>query len=326
MDETGVHGGAYPRRPQVKESVVFLKKLVNYQQESAGYRGLTSPPDGPNVNQRTQKPARPQINSPVKQGAYVLRRPKASTNNNLEAIKLACEHNSKISAQAGEHEKAETWKLLGQAVDGRIDVAGGGRWRPKSSVAMSSNIVRLVLKYYEKAGDVQMLSTIVCVLRQEKMVDTAGGPPLLPEDTRGQYDCYLRRYADLLYSWGLLSLRAQLNKRLRFVFESREVFGVPSMSKERGGIAIFTECPHCHQPTTTNYCHSCSNYAFRCILCDTAVRGLFTVCGVCGHGGHINHLHDWFETQKECPTGCGCHCTLWVPQPEQQGIGDRSLV
>lgn len=289
--------------------MVFLKKLVNYQQESAGFRGLMSPPDDPNMQQRTARPTRSQVPSgPIKQGAYVLRRSKATNDCNLEAIKLVCEHNAKVSADAGEHEKAETWKLLAQVVTGRIHMTSAGKWRPKRSVALGSGLVRLLLEYYEKVGDVQMLSTIVCVLRQEKRVDEADSTSLLPEETQGQYDCYLRRYADLLYSWGLLSLRAQINKRLRFVFESRDVFGVPSMSNEGGGITIFTECPHCHQRSTTNYCNSCSNYAFRCVICDTAVRGLFTVCIMCGHGGHIAHLHDWFQTRKECPAGCGCRC------------------
>jgi hypothetical protein len=28
----------------------------------------------------------------------------------------------------------------------------------------------------------------------------------------------------------------------------------------------------------------------------------------CGHGGHAEHLHDWFEYESACPTGCGCWC------------------
>lgn len=310
-------------RPHMKESMVFLKKLVNYQQESgtalagsSGYRGLMSPPDGP-TRSRSMRTTRPQMpSSPTKkQGAYVLRRSKPTNENNLESIKLTCEYNARASTEIGEHEKAETWKLLAQVVAGRLQVAGGGRWKPKASMAVGGNLVRLVLQYYETMGDVQMLATIVCVLRQEK-TDSKEDILLLSDETDVKCDGYLRRYSDLLYSWRLLSLRAQINKRLRYTYESREAFGVSFRGTQEGGITVFSECPHCHQPTTTNYCNNCSDYAFRCSICDTAVRGLFTICNECGHGGHISHMHSWFQTQKMCPTGCGCRCVLSVQQSE----------
>ena len=279
VDETGVHGGEYSVRPQMKESVVFLRKLVNYQQESggiagsSGYRGLISPLDGP-VQPRTPRALRPQTSSSqMKQGAYVLKRAEVSNIRNLEAVRAVCDHNAEVSEKVGQHGKAETWKLLSRIVVGRMHMSGSVQWRPKSSLAMGSNLVKLILKYYETMGDVQMLATIVCVLRQENSDKPESS--LLPNEIK--YDGYLRRYSDLLYSWGLLSLRAQLNKRLRYTYESREVFGVPSNGSQIAeAISLFSECPHCHQPTTTNYCNNCSDYAFRCTICDTAVRGLFT--------------------------------------------------
>jgi hypothetical protein len=40
------------------------------------------------------------------------------------------------------------------------------------------------------------------------------------------------------------------------------------------------------------------------------VRGLFTLCEICGHGGHVIHLTEWFARSSDCPTGCGCKCTV----------------
>ena len=47
-EERGVHGGEYPVRPNMQESMVFLKKLFTHHQDSARPgRGALSPPDGP---------------------------------------------------------------------------------------------------------------------------------------------------------------------------------------------------------------------------------------------------------------------------------------
>lgn len=268
--------------------------------------------------QARTRTARPIIShSPTKkQGAYVLRRTKPTNSGSLEAIKSACEYNAMSSREMGEPEKAETWKLLAQVVTGRLNAATGGRWKPRASMAVGCNLVSLILQYYETKGDVQMLATIVCVFRQEKK-DSEEDMLLLSGKSDIKYDSYLRRYSDLLYRWGLLFLRAQINKRLVYSYESREVFGVVSTKGHQvGGITIFSECPHCHQKNTTNYCHNCSDYAFRCTICDMAVRGLFTICNECGHGGHVGHLHEWFKTHKVCPTGCGCRCVLGVLQTD----------
>jgi hypothetical protein len=46
-DEPGVHGGEYSVRPNMQESMVFLRKLFTHQQGGAEQRGLFSPPDSP---------------------------------------------------------------------------------------------------------------------------------------------------------------------------------------------------------------------------------------------------------------------------------------
>lgn len=48
LDEPGVHGGEYSVRPNMEESMTFLKKLFTHQQEGgAGFPNLMSPPDSP---------------------------------------------------------------------------------------------------------------------------------------------------------------------------------------------------------------------------------------------------------------------------------------
>lgn len=48
-DERGVHGGEYSVRPNMQESMVFLRKLFTHQHEGTGnFPGNQfSPPDGP---------------------------------------------------------------------------------------------------------------------------------------------------------------------------------------------------------------------------------------------------------------------------------------
>ena len=49
-DERGVHGGEYSVRPNMQESMVFLRKLFSHQKPegtNASYSNLMSPPDSP---------------------------------------------------------------------------------------------------------------------------------------------------------------------------------------------------------------------------------------------------------------------------------------
>jgi len=38
------------------------------------------------------------------------------------------------------------------------------------------------------------------------------------------------------------------------------------------------------------------------------VRGIYIWCQGCAHGGHINHMREWFNNNRQCPTGCGHLC------------------
>ena len=52
-----------------------------------------------------------------------------------------------------------------------------------------------------------------------------------------------------------------------------------------------------------------------CGVCELPVRGSYVWCQGCGHGGHLAHMRSWFETEVECPTGCGHRCQVRLLAP-----------
>ena len=286
---------------------------------------------------------------------YTLRVPKLhpddSTKRSLDEIERICLHNASVCADLGDHEKEAVWNLLAQTVDRQLDVAGSqsfNGWGGNGGGALGVELVGNLLKYYEARGDCQMLATMTCVLsggrrsslrQQSQLIYDDDRPYLLPLNQDEKYDMYIRRYADLLYSWGLLSLRAELNKHLIRIpatnnnnpithpVSGRHMGSVEENSDLEGrrpGIAVVFQCPKCGEDTefNTNVCRNCRDFAFRCSICDNAVQGLFTVCDFCGHGGHVDHMTSWFAKHLECPTGCGCTCMF---SPLMAGASDVAV-
>lgn len=197
--------------------------------------------------------------------------------------------NAMACGSDGQCEKRDSWLLLAKIVRDRVTQkyhehdGWGGRSGGSLGVGLANNILR----YYESVGDVQMLATIVCVLRfgQRSLVDGKKQIlSLLPSEFDIKYDTYLRRYADLLYGWGLLTTRAEVIKHL-VNFEAETVYpGTESGQEEdlerEPGVALSFQCSRCSSSSEfgTNFCRKCQDYAFRCSICDNAVRGLLTVC------------------------------------------------
>jgi Zinc-ribbon, C4HC2 type len=260
-----------------------------------------------------------------KHGAYTVRVEDAgsdlSKDDHLVQIKLVCLHNAVVCIEIGDTEKSQVWALLAQVVDSRMAECGSAfdGWGGPGGGALGENLVGNLLQYFESLGDVQMLATMVCVLsggqRKLQIVDKSRWY-LLPRGQEEKYDTYIRRYADLLYGWGLLTIRAELNKHMIRVlpyFQRVEPGSVENIDDGRSpGIAVVFTCSQCENETDfgTNYCRSCQDYAFRCVVCENAVRGLFTVCDCCGHGGHVVHIQAWFASHDQCPSGCGCSCSF----------------
>lgn len=57
----------------------------------------------------------------------------------------------------------------------------------------------------------------------------------------------------------------------------------------------------CIQKYVLNY----FNEIFDALFC---ISNRLLVKTECGHGGHAEHVKEWFETNRDCPTGCGCRC------------------
>lgn len=205
-------------------------------------------------------------------------------------IEKLCLHNAEVCKLLGEHQKKETWNIIAKIVRSRIQNLGQGfdGWGSHGGGALGVGLVTNLLRYYEALGDVQMLSTIVCVLRDRCQTLQYGkrrGWFLLPPNQEAKYDNYIRRYAELMYGWGLLTMRAELNKHLirsipQIESGTAEASDVSDENQSSAGIAFVIQCPRCGSNSEfgTNVCRSCQDYAFRCALCDQAVRGLFTVC------------------------------------------------
>jgi hypothetical protein len=261
-------------------------------------------------------------------GVYTIRKIPATTevSRELHRIKQICLHNADVCKSLDEQEKREVWGLLAQLVDMRLNEnrASFDGWGGFGGAAFGLSLIENLLRYYESLGDVQMLSTIVCVLRDNRRHQQLDQPRLLlvPSDREEKYDMYIRRYADLLYGWGLLTIRAEVMKHLVRppINTEDDKEGVP-------GIGLVFSCPRCGDSTElgTNCCRSCQDYAFRCAICDNAVRGLFTVCKSCGHGGHLDHLMEWFSITDVCPSGCGCKCMMVPTQLQSEKLTSASV-
>ena len=185
-----------------------------------------------------------------------------------------CLYNAKVCEELGETAKMGTWRLVSKIVQSKRIRTGRGfdGWGD----ALGGNLIDSLLTFYESLGDVQMLSSLICVLRDIGRSMAKGGGPLLPNDQNARYDLYIRRYAELLYGWGLLTKRAELVKHLTQNILFEDNFDNEGL----GGITFEIECSQCAGNTHNGYCRPCNDFSFRCTICDNAVRGLFTVCSM----------------------------------------------
>jgi hypothetical protein len=332
--DEAVHGGEYSVRPSRLESLVIFKKLFTHQHDGPSYQNIVSPPDAPMLPKTIKKPnsakaimqsAVPSVEAQVNRnkalGIVLLNLEKGTKERQvylekmLGSIKLICIHNSGVCRDLGQEDKANVWSLLAETVGNQVknesDSFSG--WGGSSGGALGRELVLNLLNFYEAEGDVQMLSTMICVLsggQRKAGIGERDPAYLLPLDQDTKYDLVMRRYSDILYGWGLLTVRAELIKHI--VHQMPTTDFVDEEGHRAPGIGLAIRCSKCggQAKSGTNVCSICRDFAFRCSICDNAVRGLFTVCDKCGHGGHVNHMARWFSNQSMCPTGCGCLCTM----------------
>lgn len=209
-------------------------------------------------------------------GSHDMEADTAQEDTNLLKIKETCIHNAKVCQQLDESGKEGVWKLLTQMVDRKLqekfDPFNG--W----STALGVDLVGNMMRYYEHLGDVQMLATMVCVLRGGRRQQFH----LLPTGQDEKYDAYIHHYADLLYGWGKLVKRAELLKHLATSLhpsEGKVLNQDGSNSGRTPGIAIVFACPQCGKDAEigNNVCQMCQDFIFKCSICEIGVRGMFTV-------------------------------------------------
>jgi hypothetical protein len=216
---------------------------------------------------------------------------------------------------------------LAQLIDNTLHYDGDAfnGWSGPNGGALGHELVASLLEYYEHRGDVQMVSSVVCVLGQGQCANGnhVKSRSLVPYGEAEKYDSFMRCYADILFAWGLLTTRAELLKFLTHAspdLGEGQIYQVPPENADTGtpGVVVFTKCTRCKKETSAGniMCQNCKSFAFRCTLCDNPVKGLFTVCWLCGHGGHTSHILTWFENHRTCPSGCGCACVLQKITPD----------
>jgi hypothetical protein len=183
-----------------------------------------------------------------------------------------------VADSVKQFDKGDSWRWIATVVDEMIQRSSSldvVAWDGIGAGKLGSGVIDNILCYYEAKGDVQMLASIVCLLKSSFMVGGKTSRWTFLQDDCSRYNSYIKKYAELLYSWGQLTKCAEI-KKFRFA-EKESESPTNSMSDT---INLSFKCPRClsSSESGTNYCNSCHDYAMRCSICDLAVRGLFTVC------------------------------------------------
>uniref|UniRef100_A0A914MFA8 WD_REPEATS_REGION domain-containing protein n=1 Tax=Meloidogyne incognita TaxID=6306 RepID=A0A914MFA8_MELIC len=110
-----------------------------------------------------------------------------------------------------------------------------------------------------------------------------------------------RIYADILYRWRMYKKCAEVLKHC-------------DSGKNDESIEIIKTLTWCHfcgqQRRGDSFCciKGRRTSSIICSICERPCKGIVTTCVTCSHGGHLAHLATWFDTQSQCPLGCGCEC------------------
>ncbi len=190
----------------------------------------------------------------------------------LIQAKKICIHNGKVASRIGQHTKADVWNLLAEILDNMTSGIGDeyDGWKGFGFGSLGRSLIQEIFAYYERQGDVQMLATIVSVIRRGR--GSQGRETnimrreelLLPGENK--YDVYLHLYAKMLYSWGRVQTSTELKKHL--------------YSSQSSGVIAETcspiFAPHYHNKSQNLKHDEYNRNAWQCSICTNSVRGLFT--------------------------------------------------
>ncbi|PNF34616.1 WD repeat-containing protein 24 [Cryptotermes secundus] len=162
-----------------------------------------------------------------------------------------------------------------------------GLWDP-------SHIMVEMLKHHASLGDVQTSTSVLLALGDRRRSLT-----MLDEATQ---EHWLLGYLDTLARYQLWEVGTQVI----------QLAWIPSvMQLNQQSTTVHTSCGQCSKllQRTGWLCDRChSSECALCSVCHQVVRGLYAWCQGCSHGGHLAHLQEWWEVNKQCPTGCGHIC------------------
>ena len=224
-------------------------------------------------------------------------RPSDLTESDMKQVLIMdslCTYNANVCHGMGQQSKGEVWSVLSQSVRHAFsqDTDEFNGWRRVGGGALGQELVTDLLRHYESEGDIQMCATIVCCLRPRRISSSTSSyfltNSILPDNDE-KYNMYLYNYANLLYYWGHVTIRAEVLQHANFDSKfSRTSFNHTASFANtivpHSQITISPLCPQCKIPSSNdkNSCVKCKDFAFRCSICNNAVRGLFSFCMSCG--------------------------------------------
>ncbi|XP_046545401.1 GATOR complex protein WDR24-like, partial [Haliotis rubra] len=162
---------------------------------------------------------------------------------------------------------------------------------PNMSSLNSKNCVAQLLRDFAEQGDVQTPVSVLLVLGDRVR-------SVIEEQTQENwFHCYIEMLG-----------RYKLWSKANEIIKLSHVPQVKYLNQE--STTINTLCARCNRGLQQNrwLCERCRVAANLCSICHHPVKGLFAWCQGCCHGGHLQHMKEWLETSKYCPTGCGHRC------------------
>ncbi|XP_043477248.1 GATOR complex protein WDR24 [Leptopilina heterotoma] len=156
-----------------------------------------------------------------------------------------------------------------------------------------SHLVEKALKHHAALRDIQTTASVLIALgdkRKSLNIESA------------VQEHWLLEYIDMLGRFRLWEVATQII----------QLAWIPSVSQlNQQSTTIHACCTNCTKPLQRagwlcDRCHT-SKHAL-CSICHQVVRGVYSWCQGCTHGGHVIHMAEWFDKNRQCPTGCGHLC------------------
>lgn len=196
---------------------------------------------------------------------------------------------------------AESWNGAGVSWGATMSVHAT-RASPSATFDEASNVVKVCMVHSNEFDD--EFSPVA-----KNLVD-----PLYA----GRLCSYRAYYANMLFTWGLLSQRLEMLKyngrdMATSALSSSSFAKKMSPPRRAESLAGSIGCQSCAGKINyeTLACDRCGSHGgrLRCSYCACFIKGRFTACGKCEHAGHVDCLTAWFTgPDQPCPKGCGCFC------------------